>query len=418
MATQRQSAVQPVLTVQADFARSPIGVQPPPRIVEGSPAEKGNEAVLYPGDEASTRELDREVKRRAAFEKVSNKIYKVPDYYRKVEVLIIRWEESIDEFKEHNDEINRLKLIFSLGYNYSCRVARIKAGSKTQIDLNYEILKHVHDHDSDDTLLIVYYTGHGEHIVDKDGSHHLNLSATRDGVTATACWDEAEDPLRTKAGCDVLAILDCCFASAGALKGVDDKFRTYQLLAASPADGVTNGPGKSSFTTALCDSLEALLKELDGSAFPVLELFQRINLLRPSRPALLWDRLKHGNGRSVNLGKLEQKLKRPTLAPEEESEKASLLLRLSLKKTDLDLEDIANLARRLPTTSFFPFVVLFSFEERLITTFIVMGASTWQCNKQAEKKNIDKDKELQGKPEDVPDPALQILPRSSTWPFE
>lgn len=176
------------------------------------------------------------------------------------------------------------------------------------------------------------------------------MHRSRDGTTATAYWDIAEEPLRTKAACDVLAILDCCFASAAALKGVDDKFRTYQLLAASPADGVTNGPGKSSFTNALCDALEVLLKELDGSAFPVLELFQRINVLRPSRPALLWDRLKHGNGRSVNLGRLEQKLKRPVLALEDDCERASLLLRLSLKKKDLELDDITSLARRLPAT--------------------------------------------------------------------
>ena len=146
----------------------------------------------------------------------------------------------------------------------------------------------------------------------------------------------------------MLAILDCCFASTAALKGRNDKFRTYQLLAASPAEGLTSGPGKRSFTTALCDSLEALLKELDGAPFPVLKLFDRINRLRPSQPALLWDRLQHYNGRSVNLGPLKRKLKRPTLIPSEEFEKASLLLRISLKKADVDVEDIKCLARQLP----------------------------------------------------------------------
>ena len=74
-------------------------------------AEEDNEAVLRPDNEAAKQELDREIKRRAAFEKESNRIYNVPDGYRKVEVLIVRWDESIDEFKGHNTEVCKQAII-------------------------------------------------------------------------------------------------------------------------------------------------------------------------------------------------------------------------------------------------------------------------------------------------------------------
>ncbi len=46
-----------------------------------------------------------------------------------------------------------------------------------QVDLNRHILNHVHEHDGDNNLLIVYYTGHGVRIEDGKGYCRLQLSA-------------------------------------------------------------------------------------------------------------------------------------------------------------------------------------------------------------------------------------------------
>lgn len=164
-----------------------------------------------------------------------------------------------------------------------------------------------------------------------------------------ALWHWAEEPLRLLATCDVLAILDCCYASTAAYKSNVEDYRTFQLLAASAEMSTTNEPGEHSFTNALCESLEALGTELNGAAFSVLKLFDRINRLRPSQPALLWDRLNRSNDRSINLGRLEHVplLRRPTLVHIENPEKASLFLRISLKDTDIEDQNIEKFARGL-----------------------------------------------------------------------
>jgi len=61
--------------------------------------------VLRPGDNAAKEDLKRETERQAIFQKVSNEILKIPNGYLKVEVLIIRWHEALDDFKEHTPEV-------------------------------------------------------------------------------------------------------------------------------------------------------------------------------------------------------------------------------------------------------------------------------------------------------------------------
>ncbi|KAL1606519.1 hypothetical protein SLS60_003924 [Paraconiothyrium brasiliense] len=329
----------------------------------GSPARKGisrqnsatladSVAILRPDDEAIKEELKREAERQTLFQKVSNFKLDAPNGYRKVEVLIIRWDESIDnEHKGHGEEIDRLQNIFTLGFGFGCRVARIKNDKNPQIGLNFEILRHVNEHDGENNLLIVYYTGHGNQVDDGDGQH-LELSATQESekineYLPAAYWDKAEDPLKNLAAADALAILDCCFASTAAIKGRNEEFRTYQLLAASSQGNPTDGPGKLSFTTALCESLEELLKESKDETFPVIKLWERINTKRKTQAALIWDRLQRYK-RNIELGRLAPESDREASFKSESPEQASLVLRLSLKTRDLENRKIEMLGRQLP----------------------------------------------------------------------
>lgn len=62
-------------------------------------------AILHPIEEAAKEELKREAERQILFQKISNDILDIPNGYLKVEVLIIRWDENIDEFKGHKAEV-------------------------------------------------------------------------------------------------------------------------------------------------------------------------------------------------------------------------------------------------------------------------------------------------------------------------
>jgi hypothetical protein len=168
------------------------------------------------------------------------------------------------------------------------------------------------------------------------------------GYDAAAFWDRAEDPLLTLAAADVLSILDCCYASTAAVKGRSDDLRTYQLLAASSPDGPANGPGKKSFTTALCDSLEELLNDSENEGFPVIKLWEKINMKRTAKSAFLWDRLQRYK-RNIELSRLHPTPERDESFRKEEPEQASLVLRLSLKTDDLSDEQVRKLAQQMPT---------------------------------------------------------------------
>jgi hypothetical protein len=165
----------------------------------------------------------------------------------------------------------------------------------------------------------------------------------------TAFWDEAEAPLKLHAAADTLAILDCCSASTAAVnsKGRNEELRNYQLLAASSAAENTRGPGQESFTHALCESLRELLMEAKGGTFPVIKLWERINTKRTTQAALMWDRLQRYK-RNVELGRLDPNPERDASFRNEEPEKASLVLRFSLKEETLDNLQVEVLARQLP----------------------------------------------------------------------
>jgi hypothetical protein len=104
----------------------------------------------------------------------------------------------------------------------------------------------------------------------------------------------AERPLFEDSECDILAILDCCFASNLQKNSQETYPRAYELLTASGYNRVTAGPGKHSFTTALISSLKDLLKENGERRFNIWQVCEKINLYPAKRhnPSHVWSRLK------------------------------------------------------------------------------------------------------------------------------
>jgi hypothetical protein len=102
-------AARPPLSVNANLVQSSIhknlSRQNSLTNTVETPVPQPDEALLGPGDEKEKAELKRDEERRGIFQKFSNDVLNVPSGYRKVEVLIIRWDESIDDFKGHNNEV-------------------------------------------------------------------------------------------------------------------------------------------------------------------------------------------------------------------------------------------------------------------------------------------------------------------------
>ncbi|ORY09510.1 hypothetical protein BCR34DRAFT_568276 [Clohesyomyces aquaticus] len=354
MAAQRHFTGRPTptgimsLSPESSHTSTEISRKDPAILLEDKP-------LFQPGDEDAKRALQLESSRQSWFQKKANDSLNIPNGYLKVAVLLIRWDDGIDEFKDgHNQEIRNLRDLFKDRFHYDCEIAKLENCRNPQVDLNCEILQHIRKHDGPNNLLVIYYTGHGRILQEHDGSR-LELLGTRkseqnqDTHEPIAFWDAAEAPLKDLAEGDVLSILDCCFASSAAMKGRAEEVRTYQLLAASTAEGYTPQPGRNSFTAALIESLKELLDDNADQNFSVTKLVENINRKRRKHPSFVWDRLKRYR-RNVNLAPLDTRPYHERIGPfqDGEPEKASLSIRFSLKDNDLSREQIEDLAKYLP----------------------------------------------------------------------
>lgn len=136
----------------------------------------------------------------------------------------------------------------------------------------------VDTHDNPQTLLVVYYAGHGYQSL--TGPGHLALSGKpiyhEDTMVAASIeWHEVERTLVATLS-DVLVIFDCCRAGLlckSAQDGLENNDRIFQCLGACESDQRTRSSGDRSFTTAMIWALKELAKE---SSFPVTKLVKKI----------------------------------------------------------------------------------------------------------------------------------------------
>ena len=160
-------------------------------------------------------------------------------------------------------------------------------------------------------------------------------------------WNHTERKVLQAAKCDVLTIMDSCFAG-GVTALVDGEYgRTYEYLGASDEKLTTPRPGRTSFTRALINALGRLLKERRGQSFTTLDL-QRVvveeqNRLLPSK------KVKKG----VLLSRSNENKRRLELRPSKEQDKyftgdtvrAYLNLRIELQQYTLSNEELDDLAK-------------------------------------------------------------------------
>ena len=88
--------------------------------------------------------------------------YKTSSTYTKVEVLLLCWKEGCNDMATQ-DELDKLKATFENRFNYHVEIAYLDTTieQRLQIRVNCIVAKFVDEHNGPDTLLIVYYAGHG-----------------------------------------------------------------------------------------------------------------------------------------------------------------------------------------------------------------------------------------------------------------
>jgi hypothetical protein len=178
------------------------------------------------------------------------------------------------------------------------------------------------------------------------------MARPRSKFPTKAVWEDAEKSLIKHTKCDVLSILDCCFAGDvhKGSDGHDD--RTYQLISAGGREKITQKPGPNSFTQALMDSLVDLLKVRGDKPFTTIQLVERIKQKksRQRNPPYLWHRL-HRDDRVILLGPLAENLEENspiTMTPS----RAFLTIRLALcNGKDLQEEQVKALGKEMMQAS-------------------------------------------------------------------
>jgi len=97
--------------------------------------------------------------------------YKNSSTYQKVEALLLCWAEECDDLVTRA-EVHRLKEVLEDKFNYNAHIEAIDNSipQKLQVQINAKVAAFVAAHDGPNTLLIVYYAGHG-----KPGEHFGDL---------------------------------------------------------------------------------------------------------------------------------------------------------------------------------------------------------------------------------------------------
>jgi hypothetical protein len=84
--------------------------------------------------------------------------------HKQCAVLLINWDKDADDLST-GDEVDNLEAVFKNLYNYHVTKAQLLGEDKTDKEPQLQVQKiltdFVYQHDNQNTLLIVYYAGHG-----------------------------------------------------------------------------------------------------------------------------------------------------------------------------------------------------------------------------------------------------------------
>ncbi|KAF2735737.1 hypothetical protein EJ04DRAFT_511528 [Polyplosphaeria fusca] len=173
--------------------------------------------------------------------------------YASVNVLLLSWSANDLPICEERDALEEMfRQIFIYG------TERYEIPSKRSEELLGKALEQfLKRHGAPDSLVIVHYGGHGG--PPKDGSTECEWAARIDEDSPTLDWSVVQTQLLT-AECDVVILLDCCFAGSAA-RGQTRK--CVEILLATDKDQIAPvGIGRwPSFTKILTEKMKELMDE-------------------------------------------------------------------------------------------------------------------------------------------------------------
>lgn len=170
-------------------------------------------------------------------------------------------------------ELEDLEASFREEYGFNTDVFAIPADNP-HLDLMMRIGSLIKDHESEETLFIVYYGGHAK----IDESRQSTWCATRHSGSPSLQWSAIQTLLERSIS-DVLILLDCCAGAASAT--FPNGKSTTETISASSWDAIAPDPGRYSFTNALIEVLGEWRHKTFSAAMLHAEVLARLKHPRP-----------------------------------------------------------------------------------------------------------------------------------------
>lgn len=184
-----------------------------------------------------------------------------PPRYSSVHVLLLRWE---DDDLGTEREVADLEKVFRDSYHYYTERYEIPTDDPTT-QLEYKLNDFRRAYDDGNSLLVLYYGGHGALERRYNGPSRSIWAAMEDGGPQLV-WSDLQGVLE-RAKSDVVFILDCCYAATAARNA-----GSKEGFWACNSDVQTTGVNDNSFTRNLIEELT----DLNNTRFNIAMLHARL----------------------------------------------------------------------------------------------------------------------------------------------
>ncbi|KAI0128440.1 homeobox domain-containing protein [Xylariales sp. AK1849] len=190
--------------------------------------------------------------------------------YKKVQALLLHWK-CDDLFVL--PELEDLEQCLREDYSFETDTFPIPSDNP-HLDLMMRVGQMVKEHESSDTLFLIYYGGHAR----IDESRQSTWCATRSSDSPWLQWSAIQTLLERSLS-DVLILLDCCAGAASATFPNGNSIT--ETISASSWDAIAPDPGRYSFTNALIEVLQEWKKRTYSAAMLHAEILARLKHPRP-----------------------------------------------------------------------------------------------------------------------------------------
>lgn len=172
-------------------------------------------------------------------------------------------------------ELEDLATCFSGDFGFNTDIFAIPSDNP-HLDLMLKVGSLIKEHETEDTLFIVYYGGHAK----IDESRQSTWCATRHSGSPSLQWSAIQTLLERSVS-DVLILLDCCAGAASAT--FPNGKSITETISASSWDAIAPDPGRYSFTNALIEVLGEWRLKTFSAAMLHAEVLARLKHPRPIR---------------------------------------------------------------------------------------------------------------------------------------